>query len=180
MKRPSDFGGLFCARRILVTGANGAGKTVMAQALATARTLPLFHNDAFALTTDWQHRPLDQIDEAREAVAATEMWIIDGGPSIVLRGATLARADLVIWLDIPRGLRMWRILRRTLHHRGQTRAELPAGNAEGFGLRQWRFMWKAWRNDAEIRAKLSDALCNSPTLHLRNRYDVAEVLERLN
>ena len=139
-KTPSDFGGLFVSR-VLVTGANGAGKTWLAGRLG----LPVVHNDAFALKTGWAHEPTEVVLDRRNAAAAADRWVIEGGPSI-LSGVALARAELIVWLDIPPGQRLRRILWRSLRGMGQVRPEHPAGNRDWPGPRQIRFAVNAWRN----------------------------------
>ncbi len=178
-QQPSDFGGLFSARRIVVVGANGAGKTWFATRLADHVQLPLVHNDALALSRNWVRLPAAEVNAARAAVAAGDVWIIEGGPS-VLAGAVLKRAQLIIWLDPPRILRVWRVLKRTLLYMGRERPEHPPGNREWPGLRQWRFLVKTWTSDAKMRGRIAAALDQlaADVLHLRTPVEVADLLAR--
>ena len=166
--KPSEFGGLFSCMRILVVGANGAGKTVFANKVADRLGIPVFHNDAFALLTDWTYRPRSEIDSIRTGVLDQPRWILEGGPSLLTEHA-LRRADFVVWLDLPKGLRVRRIFWRCLRFIGQTRPEHPSKNVEWPGPRQCRFIVKAWRRDAETRRTVSDRLGQTRVLHLTSQ-----------
>lgn len=99
-------------------------------------------------------------------VAATDDWIIEGGPSLTRAGPIAARAELIVWLDVPRLRRCWRILTRTIRYHRRTRPELPAGNVEAFNARSLRFLRKAWHTDAEVRRHLTQVSAVRPTLRL--------------
>ncbi|MEL6640620.1 MAG: hypothetical protein AAFP98_04785 [Pseudomonadota bacterium] len=157
MDQPSDIGGLFSADRIVVVGANGAGKTWFAMRLATARRLPLVHHDALALTAGWVRRPESEVEVARNALAAEPAWILEGGP-FALSGDVLARAEVIVWLDLPRNIRFWRVFWRTLRFLGQRRPEHPPGNREWPGRRQLRFLIKVWSHDAQVRTMIDRKL----------------------
>jgi hypothetical protein len=51
------------------------------------------------------------------------------------------RADLIIWLDLPVRLVMWRLLRRT-HLRNKHRTELWNGNVEPGWRKSWGYLIK--------------------------------------
>ncbi|MEL6572665.1 MAG: DNA topology modulation protein FlaR [Pseudomonadota bacterium] len=181
MDQPSDFGGLFSSRRIVVVGANGAGKTWLATRLATVLDLTLVHHDALALTTQWVRRPEAQVQAAREQVAAKAAWIIEGGPLVLKSDGILNRADVIIWLDLPRHVRVWRIFHRTLRYLGRQRPEHPPGNREWPGTRQMRFLVKAWRSDAEVRSMIVQRLpCSrARVIRLKAPQDVRDLVTLL-
>lgn len=180
MDEPSDFGGLFSARRIVVVGANGAGKTWLAGRIATALDLPLYHNDALALTTGWARRPSGNVVEARTRIADSTAWVLEGGPS-TLSDAVLARVQVIIWLDIPRHLRFWRVLKRTLLFLGRERPEHPPGNREWPGRRQVGFLVKTWTHDSKARDWILQCIADShaPVIRLRSTREVAALVAQL-
>lgn len=63
------------------------------------------------------------------AAAAGERWIIDGNYGSTL-APRLARADLVLWLDLPTLLCLWRVARRALGGLGRVRADMAPGCPE--------------------------------------------------
>lgn len=175
MDEPSDFrGALFlegaAIRRVVVVGANGAGKTWLATRLADRIEAALIHKDALALTTGWRQRPRAEVQAGIAARIKADDWVLEGGPSILTQ-AVLDRADLVIWLDIPARLRVWRILRRSLRYAGRVRPELPQGNRDWPGLRQWRFARRALLSGDRFGAAIEQALRGSsvPVMRLCSR-----------
>ncbi|MGE0152968.1 MAG: adenylate kinase [Reyranellaceae bacterium] len=123
-------------QRVLVIGCSGAGKTHLAQALAARTGLPVVHLDAHFWRPGWVE-PAKAEWEAQLAVLLAEpAWIMDGnyGGSLVQR---LPRADTAILLDYPTWLCLWRVLKRTLRHRGRNRPDIGAGCVERF---DWSFL----------------------------------------
>lgn len=161
MDQPSDFGGLFSCQRVVVVGANGAGKTWFARRLGAALSLDVTHNDALVLTSGWHRRPPNVVCAARNEIAQRNSWIIEGGPSI-LSGDVLTRAEAIVWLDPPRRLRLWRVLLRTMRFMGRQRPEHPPGNREWPGQRQWRFLTKTWTHDTVARVAIGKGVKEGP------------------
>jgi len=85
------------ARRIAIVGNQGAGKTTLALAIAEATGVPFIDRDWIA------DGPVRAID----ALAGHACWVVDGDFGLV------DHADLVIHVDLPRGLCLWRALRRS-------------------------------------------------------------------
>lgn len=175
--KPSDFGGLYFFR-VVVVGANGAGKTWFARDLAARMGVPVMAKDAMALTTGWQQRPRAQVQAAIADAIMAKAWVLEGGPSI-LSPLVLDRADLVIWLDLPASVRFWRIVRRSLRYLGRTRPEHPPGNRDWPGRRQFRFAWRALVAGDQFARAINDALAGSavPVVRLRTPADVMAFLK---
>jgi len=115
-------------RRVSVVGNSGSGKTTVAAAIADALAVPHLELDAVFHQAGWQ--PLErEVFRARVAeFIAADGWVVDGNYSAV-RDLVWARADTVVWLDLPRRQVMSQLTRRTLR-RMLARAELWNGNTE--------------------------------------------------
>ena len=116
----------FRPRRILVTGCSGSGKTTLAAALATRLGLPHHELDALFHGPAWVPRPTFVADVT--ALAATECWVVEWQYSHV-RPLLLARAELLVWLDLSRTRVFAQLLRRTVVRRLRG-VELWNGNYE--------------------------------------------------
>ncbi|AEV36572.1 DNA topology modulation kinase FlaR [Pseudovibrio sp. FO-BEG1] len=160
-------------QKLIVTGANGAGKSFVAARLSAARPeIPLISFDKIKLTSNWQQRPRADIEQDLEQVIAKEAWILEGGPSLL--DQALPKADAIIWLDPPLVLRAWRLLVRPWHNLGKTRAELPAGNFD-WPAQQYRFAFRSLRNSSTFQSKILDHLEKVKTQriwHCRTREDI--------
>ena len=120
------------ARRILVYGVTGSGKTTVADLLGAVLGLPSHHvDDAIGWLPGWVERPAD--DQRRLAVemAADEAWVIDSAYG-KWRDVVTARAQYVVALDYPRWVSMTRLVRRGLR-RVIAKEPVCNGNYESWG-----------------------------------------------
>ena len=140
--------------KILVIGSGGSGKTTFARRLAARTGLPLFHLDALFWRPGWDPTPADEWHGKVEELVRRDAWIMDGnyGGTLDIR---LAACDAVVFLDIPRLVCLWRVLRRQLQHRGQSRAELPPGCPERLS---WEFVKWIWTYPARRRGSILQRL----------------------
>jgi adenylate kinase family enzyme len=157
-------------RRVSVVGTSGAGKSTFASALAAALGVPWLELDSVYHQADWTPLPAAEFRVRVAAVASGSSWVIDGNYSTV-RDIVWARADTVIWLDLPKRTVMRRIVFRTLRRVGG-RIELWNGNRE-----HWRnfftlddqesvIAW-AWKTHRSRRERYATALAEPANGHLR-------------
>src|SRR5689334_10135352 len=113
-------------QRVLVIGASGSGKTTLARSLATQLRVPMVELDALHHGPNWGQSPtfLEDVDRATLEPA----WVVDGNYAVV-RELLWSRADTVVWLDLPRWVVEWQVVRRSLV-RWVLRTELWKGNRE--------------------------------------------------
>lgn len=157
-------------RRVSVVGTSGSGKSTLARELAAALGAEFLELDSVYHQAGWT--PLDVLEFRARVVAAAAgaRWVIDGGYSQV-RDLVWARADTVIWLDLPRRTVMRRIIWRTLR-RVAGRVELWNGNRE-----RWRnlFTWDkdesviawAWQTYGSRRERYAGLVADPANAHLR-------------
>ena len=99
------------ARRIVILGSPGSGKTTLARRLHARLGIPVYHLDDEYWGPQWS-RPTDETWCRRQAeLAKASTWLIEGNyfPTIELRAA---QADFVVVLDAPALLCLWRIVAR--------------------------------------------------------------------
>lgn len=138
-------------QRVMIVGQPGSGKSTLARMIGQATGLPVFHMDQIHWQPGWVERPhADKLRLAQE-VEARPAWVFEGGLSATYR-TRMARADLLIWLDVPVWRRLWRVTRRSLAGRGQNRPDLPSGCPEKLSNLPefWRFIWTT-RRSARVR-----------------------------
>ncbi len=95
-------------------------------------------------------------------------WIIEGGISTTYP-TRLARAQMVIWLDLPVGQRLMRVLRRSWRYRGGGRADLPKGCVERFDRETFAFLKWIWEDREKGRERILKKLAEPPA-HLKVRH----------
>ncbi|MET7396098.1 shikimate kinase [Dactylosporangium sp. NPDC005572] len=118
-------------RRVSVVGNSGSGKTTVGRALATGLGVPFVELDGIFHQPGWQPLGTPEFRDRVSAACAGDGWVIDGNYSAV-RDLIWARADTVVWFDLPRRTMMRQLLFRTLR-RGLTGTELWNGNRERLG-----------------------------------------------
>lgn len=119
-------------QRINVVGTSGSGKTTFAAELAARLGVPHVELDALHWLANWQEADAREMRERVARAAAAEQWVIDGNYS-VSRDLVWARADTIVWLDLPRSVVTWRIVTRSLS-RLIRRTEMWAGNRESLRM----------------------------------------------
>lgn len=100
-------------RRIAVVGCSGSGKSTLAAALAARLELPYVATDAVFWSADWRPTPRAEVRAWLDAASAAERWVTDGNFDGD-RDLLWTRADLIVWIDLPRGRVLGQALRRNL------------------------------------------------------------------
>ena len=157
-------------RRVSVVGNSGSGKSRLARALAARLGAPWVELDAIYHQPGWTELPVEDFRARVADAAAGDSWVIDGNYGAV-RDVVWARADTVVWLDLPRPVVMWRVVRRTVRRAGG-RQELWNGNRE-----PWSNFWSldpqrsilvwAWTQHRPCRARNEAAMADPAWAHLR-------------
>jgi adenylate kinase family enzyme len=129
--------------RIAITGPSGSGKTTLAAEIA--RTLGIRHVEIDALHhgPNWESCGEEVLQERVLAATDGDGWVTDSTYHTMLGDLVSDRADMLVWLDLPIPLVMWRLLRRT-HVRNRDKVELWNGNVEPGWRESTRYLiWPA-------------------------------------
>ena len=114
--------------RVVVVGTTGSGKTALARELARALDVPHVEFDAHRHGPGWSETPDDVFRERLRDALAGGSWVGDGNYRLA-RGVVWPRATLLLWLDYPLRVVLWRLCRRIVR-RAVRRPELWNGNRE--------------------------------------------------
>ena len=127
-------------KRILVIGSGGAGKSTFARRVGERLGLKVLHLDAFYWRPGWVETPKDEWRLKVEEMCAGESWVMDGNYSDTL-DVRLAACDAVIFLDLPRTLCLWRVVKRALIYRGTSRPDVAEGCHENLNMEFFLWVW---------------------------------------
>ena len=109
-------------RRIAVIGNGGGGKSTLARALGQHLGLPVHEVDEVQWLPGWRRAPLDEVAHILERWAAEDSWIIDGfGPWPVI-DRRMARADTIVYVDLPFRTHLWWAAKRQVVSLARRRA----------------------------------------------------------
>lgn len=171
-----------------MVGNSGSGKTTLARALAARRSIPFLELDGVFHQPGWTALERDEFRRRVETFIGQDSWVVDGNYRSQVGDLIWARADTVVWLDLPRRTVMRRVARRTVG-RGLLRRELWNGNRESLrnvlsrdpetSIIRW-----AWTEHDRYRASYEaefrePANAHLTVVHLRSTAQVRGWLARL-
>ncbi|MDF2368310.1 hypothetical protein [Sneathiella sp.] len=164
-------------KRVLVVGCAGAGKSTFSQELAWITELPLISLDRHFWLPGWVESDLRVFASKVRELAEDPKWVMDGNYGRTL-SARLAYADTVIFLDMPRMLCLWRVIKRTAGNYGRVRDGMPHGCPERL---DWNFLRYIWHFNSSHRPRLEESLrtFDGRIVTLRNRREVDTYLADL-
>ena len=158
-------------RRIVVLGCSGSGKTSLTRQIGEKTGLPVICLDEMSRRLSSKgdrsfFRSL--LDEAH----AKDAWISDGNFAQVSFDIRLPRAELILWLELPRILCAWRACRRVLRQGEPHKLrELPAVLA---------FIWRFDRvNRSRIEVARWTHGAEVPVIYLKSGREITRFLQSL-
>ena len=163
----------------MIVGQPGSGKSSLALRLGEVTGLPVIHIDRIHWQPGWIERSKAEKTRLCLQAEAGERWIFEGGHSRTWP-SRLARADLLVWIDRPLGLRLWRVLRRAFTQLGQTRPDMADGCPERLrSLPEFAYfiVTTARSHRRNIVRLARSAICRVE--HLRSNAEAAVLVERV-
>lgn len=168
-------------RRVMVVGGPGSGKSYLSRRLHEISGLPVYHMDHIHWLPGWVPRERFEKDMLTREIHGKPAWIFEGGHSGTYRDRA-ARAQMLVWLDLPVRLRIRRVLWRSLRYHGRTRPDLPEGCPEAIGRQTLDFLRFIWRTRETGRQAVHRTVSPAPAhlriVHLRQPVDVGAFLGR--
>lgn len=167
-------------RRVIVIGCSGSGKSTLSARLSNVLGLPHLSMDReFFWLPGWKLRERGEIRRMIAGAVAGERWIMDGNSAGTL-DIRLPRADLVVWLRLPRRLCLFRVVRRWMRYAGRTRPDMADGCPEKIDLEFLRYVWNFEKKEApQIRAMIEQHRPDVPVLVLRRPGEVNALVARV-
>lgn len=141
-------------RKILVIGSGGAGKSVFAIQLGELLNIEVLHLDKFYWRPGWIELPKAEWLRMVKQLLERDSWIMDGNYSGTL-DIRLEGCDTVIFLDMPRLLCLWRVLKRAIMYRNKSRPDMTEGCREKLNL---EFILWVWNYSRRTRPKVVEML----------------------
>lgn len=153
-----------------VVGNSGSGKSTLGATLGDRLGVPYIELDSVVhYRPDWEDLPTEALQARVGEIVATDGWVIDGNYGRV-RDLIWARADTVVWLDLPRAVIMRQLAGRTFS-RLVRRTELWGGNREAWRDQLSRdptrsiLLW-AWTQHETYRQRYRAAMADPDNNHL--------------
>jgi adenylate kinase family enzyme len=162
-------------RRVaVIASASCSGKTTLARELARRLGAPFHELDALNHGPNWTEATAEELRARVEPLLTGDRWVVDGSYRSKLGDLVLERAEVVVWLDLPRRVWFPRLVRRTVS-RIVRREELWSGNRETFRnafTSRDSLLLFAWRNYPRRRRLYPEELGPYTVVRLRSPHEV--------
>ena len=156
-------------KRIVVLGCAGSGKTTFSRRLGEVLCAPVICLDDL-WNSDRAGASLPRFRQVLETMHAGDAWVSDGNFAQATFDLRLPRADLIVWLERPRPLCLWRAAGRVFR-KGEAHQlrDLP---------KVLRFIWNFDRlNRPKIEAARQAFGASVPVMRLTNETETEAFLQ---
>ncbi|TKD69993.1 topology modulation protein [Pseudalkalibacillus hwajinpoensis] len=170
-------------KRIMVMGISaGAGKSTFARKLGELIQIDVHHLDALFWKPGWKEASIEEFRSSQEEIVTSPIWIIEGNysNSYDIRSN---RADTIIYLEVPRLVCLYRVLKRWVTHFGQTRPDMGEGCNEKMELSFLKFIWTTYYPRKDKMQKRFEQFQqtgqNKTVILLKNKAQIDDFLHEL-
>jgi adenylate kinase family enzyme len=159
-------------KRVLVIGSSGAGKSTFSRRLNEVTSISLIHLDQLHWKPNWTEPSKDEWRKTVEQAVKDEEWIMDGNYSGTL-DVRIEASDTIIFLDLPRVVCIWRILKRVAKYWKKNRPDMAEGCYEQFDLPFLKWVWDyPNRTKPKVEALLKKHRDEKTVFQLKSNTDV--------
>jgi len=164
----------------MIIGSAGSGKSTLAVRLGKTTGLPVIHVDNFYWKEGWVLRESEETGQLINVSIQGPGWIFEGNHSSSF-DIRIAKADTLIFLDLPTGICIFRAIKRLILNYGEVRPENAPGCPERFNWQYLKFL--KWIYDYQHRRRLKalklvrEAPSSVAVIHLNTRSSVKEFIQ---
>lgn len=166
--------------RVIVIGCSGGGKTTLSRKLAEAFNLEYLSLDRdVRWLSGWKEREQSEQRAIIAQLVERDRWVFDGSGASTF-DLRLPRADIILWVGVPRYVALIGLTRRVIKNFGRVRPYMSAGCPEKFPDREFlSYIWNFEKSYAPRFVKNIDLYGpNVPTVVLRSHQEMAEIVSR--
>ncbi len=163
-------------KRVLVIGPGGAGKSTFANRLGELLNIEVIHLDRFYWRPGWIETSKPEWVKTVGELLSRDSWIMDGNYSGTL-DIRLKECDTVIFLDMPRTLCLWRVLKRAVMYRNKSRPDMTEACPEKLSLEFMLWIWNySRRTKPKIVKRFESNSEGKNVVWLRSKVDIEDFL----
>lgn len=163
-------------KKTLIIGSGGAGKSTFSRRLGAALGIEVIHLDRLFWSANWMETPKDEWRKKVEQILPGDSWIMDGnfGGTMEMR---MEACDTIIFLDFPRLVCTYRVLKRIALYKKNNRPDMAEGCDEKFDLKFLSWIWNFSKTGKPKIEKLLDKFQNAKTvIRLKSKAEVEKFL----
>ena len=165
-------------KRVAVFGNAGGGKSTLARRLADATRLPLFALDTIQFRQGGGKVPHEEYLKAHAELLRRDEWIIDGFGCVDSAWERFARADTLVYVDLPLATHHWLVTKRLIKGLLATPEGWPDGSPMWRStMNSYKVLWLCHRGlTPRYRQLVADAAAAKRVHHLKSPADVKAFL----
>lgn len=167
--------------RVTIVGPSGSGKSTLAKQLGKVFELPAFHMDQQFFNPGWVEKSKEAlVGEVNGILDKNEQWIIEGNYSSTLP-TRLSKSTHVYFLDYPRRIYVYRVLKRLLLTYGKVREDMAPGCPERIDLSFLKYVWnfKTQRREKLLKLIQSEIPSNCNLIKFKHPKECEQYLESI-
>jgi adenylate kinase family enzyme len=155
----------------MIIGNAAGGKSRLGKHIAKQQSLPYHALDHLLWRPQWRPAPQEDFTKAHTALITSDAWVIDGIGSWPSLEARLARADTLIFVDLPFAQHLWWATKRQLASLFFGRDDAPEGcKMWPVTIRLYKMMWWMHRTMRPRFTNLAkEAKDDKTVLHITSR-----------
>jgi adenylate kinase family enzyme len=136
----------FKYKRIIILGGGGSGKSTLANRIGEFTGYPVYHLDNLLLNYDWSIKNKNEWEEISNQFLSKNVGVVDGNYSNSIPNR-INWADLIIYIDIPTRIQLYRIIRRHIRNKFglDKRHGFPEGSKILISMKfiLWTYHWNS-------------------------------------
>lgn len=158
--------------RIVLIGSGGSGKSTLARQIGEKRKLQVWHLDQLFWNPGWVPTNKEEQRLTQQSLMEEERWIMDGNYNGTM-DLRLEQADTIIFIDLPRVVCLYRVLKRNWQYRNRTRPDMAEGCEERLDLGFLKWVWSyPTKHRPVILKRLRNYAHEKTIIVLKSRKDV--------
>lgn len=168
-------------KRIAILGNAGSGKSTLTFKINKILDLTIYHLDKYFWKPNWVRSNLDEYKIVHDNLCNQDKWIIDG-MNLKFLDYRISKADLIIFLDVPRYKCFWRIFKRTIKYYGKETPSSAQGCHERINWEFFTFLKWVWNFKSDYNPKIKEIFTkhNDKEFYiLKTQKDIDSFLEKL-
>ncbi|WP_416883158.1 hypothetical protein [Marivita sp.] len=176
---PQAAGVLRTAKRVLVVGCSGGGKSTLSLKISEQFGLEYLSYDRdVRWLPGWQVRDREEQRQIVTQLVRKDRWVMDG-TTVSTFDLRLPRADLLIWVRVPRKVALSGIARRVFGNYGKVRIDMAEGCPEQLPDRE--FLTFIWTFETRMAPRIISGIDRHgptvPVVTLKSHREFAELLD---
>ncbi|WP_371804510.1 DNA topology modulation protein [Candidatus Lokiarchaeum ossiferum] len=166
-------------KRIMIIGCAGSGKSTLAFNLGTTLKLPIYHLDKVFWKPNWVKISPEDWQQYISTIIQKESWIIDGNYSSTME-IRMRRANIIIYLDFPRFLCLWRVIKRRFQYNNKSRPDINDQCNEKLDLEFLQWIWNyPKRSKPKTMQLLKQCTKNHLIFHITKKKQLLNMQEQI-